>query len=429
MEHPEGNLDLVVEDQNDIQTAKEDEYVLYHRQDAIDQWVVQQKNMEAIFERQQRLASHVDSSLEKFSKLLETSEKICDKLNTGTSDKQVLGTLAQPQDMSDNPSGTGHHTPLSDTPQRLRQKRSNPAPAIDTSPHKKTKGSYQRLSDHDDDDSLSIQASGEDFSDAERSEGVSDKESGDDLDKVLSQVDVEDKSEKQDDMFEFLQGMVDNELAPAIHTKLAPAIQKAWESELKKDKIKECVRKIKTPENCKFLVAPTVNPNLRCELAQNVRDRDARRFRQQRLLVKAATPLVQTMDVLQGLKVGSVITADTLQTLKQQAQDSFACLSHLNTDSIRARKDDILNSISSECRTYRFDKERDPEHLFTKVTNKKLLKIATGKAEKKKTKSRSSYSNRYSSSTQSSKNFKPSRKYQSSVGRSKKGPSKPTTKN
>ena len=133
---------------------------------------------------------------------------------------------------------------------------------------------------------------------------------------------------------------------------------------------------------------------------------------------------------LTGVSGGEKLTASQLTGIKKKALDSFTILSHINTNIVRTRKDDILFSLGKEFRQFRTDKKQDGvENLFSDETVKQIKSLLKKKAPAANTNWQRNAGNRNSSQPRRGrgnyngpKNFGPFPKQVPSGKNQQKGP-------
>ena len=243
------------------------------------------------------------------------------------------------QNVSGGSLGVGHQTPLPDQPLGCGQKRSNSVVspvAGGSSGQKRKRDKTVEEEVVREEDELSVYAS--DHLDEEQS---SQEEGVDDLENLMSKNEEVIDELEEDEVMQYLNGMVDEDTGPEIAENLAKALKKVWEEEIKMDKLKDCLKSIKAPKNCTFAVTPQVNPEVFSMVQKSTQDSDKRSQRHQKLMVKSAIPIMNQLSTLSEVKPNAkkeyVLTADQMQQLKRNAMNSFTSLAQLNTDTIKCR--------------------------------------------------------------------------------------------
>ena len=166
----------------------------------------------------------------------------------------------------------------------------------------------------------------------------------------------ESSNENAADLSKFLNDLIEEELGPKIEECLAKAVKKVWNNEINKEKIKNLLKGVGIPGNCEFFRTPQVNPEIYYAMKEPYQNKDIKQQCQQKLIAKAAIPVVNIIHELTGVSGGEKLTASQLTGIKKKALDSFTILSHINTNIVRTRKDDILFSLGKEFRQFRTDK-------------------------------------------------------------------------
>ena len=167
--------------------------------------------------------------------------------------------------------------------------------------------------------------------------------------------------------------LVEEEYGSDIDPGLQKVLEKIWRSTLKKAKIKLLVKGIIRPQNCDFLATQMINQEMFFNLKDYAQKRDIAAQRSQKLIAKAATPLVESMDILKGIKAGEALSAETITGLKKRALDSFSVLGVMNTLKVKSRKEDALYSLGKGFRKFKEpNDQRSSEFLFEEKSVKKM---------------------------------------------------------
>ena len=263
---------------------------------------------------------------------------------------------------------------------------------------------------HQDDDNISLAAS----------DGLVEEDKENDLNAVVNQDldisgDEEDTEEQEDEVSGYLNDLVEEELGEPIGDAIAKALGRAWNEEIKLDKLKEVLKDIKTPQNCAFAIAPKLNPEIYAGINQDAQAKDKKSQRHQKLMVKTAIPIMSQLGILNSTKISGkrkedgkrlyTITEDEMKQLRKHATNSFSAISQLNKDWIISRREYILYKMGRRYRSYRFPREVKGEYLFTEDICKKIVKeMKRSSSSSTTTSQKSSYMGYRSQKNSSGKN-------------------------
>ena len=136
------------------------------------------------------------------------------------------------------------------------------------------------ISSGNEDDTLSIAASENEFSDEEGQNLLENY----DMAPELGVDDILD--EYYDQGYKDLVESIDEDLGPNIESQLAEVMKTIWGKAKLSDKHKKLFKKIKVPSNCKFMTTPLLNPEIYNLAYDNVKAKDKAAQRRQRLTVK-----------------------------------------------------------------------------------------------------------------------------------------------
>ena len=88
-------------------------------------------------------------------------------------------------------------------------------------------------------------------------------------------------------------------------------------------------------------------------LSKQVISQDIKYQTQQKIIAKAAVPLVNTLDLSYNLKVGQPITQDMITKIRQHSVDSLTLLGCINDKLDQHRRDSIVNALPKEFKPIR----------------------------------------------------------------------------
>ena len=113
----------------------------------------------------------------------------------------------------------------------------------------------------------------------------------------------------EDPILKDLMDSIDDDLGPDIDPKLATVLLNIWGKSKFSERQKKELKKIKVPGNAKFLTTPLLNPEIYNILYDSSIQKDKAAQRRQRMIVKAATPILQALQSLRKSKADLDILA------------------------------------------------------------------------------------------------------------------------
>lgn len=170
-----------------------------------------------------------------------------------------------------------------------------------------------------------------------------------DLDNILSEGEVEEIEENEDEFLQDLQNFYDEseETGPVIETDLAKIINKGLRSMGQPESVKKVKENHKRPANVNNLTVPRVAPIIWKNLSSKGRCMDAAVQKTMSKFMVGLTPIIKQIDLFVKNKKETK-QVPLLNDLKQLAKDSLHMLSHAVSASNQIRKDAIKQELDQK---------------------------------------------------------------------------------
>ena len=209
----------------------------------------------------------------------------------------------------------------------------------------------------DQDDSISLHPTDNEFSEGEDEEFQS---------YVNPPMEEDLIDDVEDPILKDLMDSIDDDLGPDIDPKLATVLLNIWGKSKFSERQKKDFKKIKVPGNAKFLTTPLLNPEIYNILYDSSIQKDKAAQRRQRMIVKAATPILQALQALRKSQtdlhtlakshakkhanIASEISnmAKQITEISPLIRNSIKVLNASYSDALRKRKSDICKSLGKQ---------------------------------------------------------------------------------
>ena len=230
-----------------------------------------------------------------------------------------------------------------------------------------------------------------------------------DLDK-LTDTEEQPNTSSDEILTMFDEVIEEGDYGPDLKESLANRIKATWQKDLDKDKFKEKLKNIKTPKNCLFLETKRTNEEIYRELKQGAIAQDIKRQKEQRLLTKAAIPMMGILETVTDIKVGQPLTKEQITNLKQNAVNSVTMLASLNQKMEQGRRDTIVSTMQDHFKPLRKLKEHSTL-LFGEDIVPKLGELKKSSSLLKQ----QQYQSRYHPYNRNSSSYSSKQQYQKSL--------------
>lgn len=138
----------------------------------------------------------------------------------------------------------------------------------------------------------------------------------------------------------------DNPLGPAINTNIAVRWKEILSKGLPRDEQKEIIKKYSTPENCKELNAPRLNPEIKASLPEGAISRDTRMISKQTKLSICLSALGQALNSLVILKKDEPLVPEAKKSCVALVSDACRLLLEVQREESQTRRALILTNLN-----------------------------------------------------------------------------------